>query len=359
MALAYGFVDLQDMFQERVSTIGVQRIWDVIDESAAEYNRVLNELMAAMVEPTTTAQEQFELPGGGTLQPLDADGNPLPVKPSGSYQVAYPIHGAGTAWGTNRISRELLTVREANRLTVDAQQKDTDWMRRHILAALFDNTAWTFNDEVGPNGAKGLGNITIQPLANGDSVQYVKQGGTMATDDHYLAQAAAIADAANPYDDIYADLKEHPSNSGPYVAYISTSLKATTLALANFVPVADPDVVAGSGSDTLRAQVARGFGDEVLGKTDGMWIVEWGALPAGYILAHARGSGPIVKMRQYDAPALQGFFREQHNVDGNHLVERMLRYAGFGVGNRVGALVYYVGAGAYAIPTGYTTPLAV
>lgn len=359
MTIAYGFVDLQDMFQERVNTVGVQRIWDAIDESAAEYNRTIEELMAAMVEKTTVAKEQFELPGGGTLQPLDADGNPLPVKPSGSYNVAYPIQGAGTAWGTNRVSREMLTVREANRLTVDAQQKDVDWMRRHILAALFDNVTWTFNDEVGPDGAKGLGSITIQPLANGDSVTYVKKGGSLATDDHYLAQAAAIADAANPYDDIYNDLNEHPSNSGPYVAYISTSLKATTQALANFVEVTDPDVAPASSAASLRSSLARGFGDEVIGKTDNMWIVEWSALPAGYILAHARGGGPVLKMREYDAPALQGFFREPHNVDGNHMVERMLRYAGFGVSNRVGALVYYVGAGSYAIPSGYDAPLAV
>ena len=64
-------------------------------------------------------------------------------------------------------------------------------------------------------------------------------------------------------------------------------------------------------------------------------------------------------MREYAAPELQGFFREGHDADGNHMVERMLRYAGFGVGNRVGALAYYVGNAAYQIPTGYATPLPV
>lgn len=359
MTVAYGFVDLQDQFQERVNTIGIQRIWDAIDESAAEYNRVLNELMAAMVEPTTTAQEQFELPGGGTLQPLDADGNPMPVKVSGSYQVAYPIQGAGTAWGSNRVSRELMTVREANRLTVDAQQKDVNWMRRHILAALLDNAAWNFNDEVGPDGAKGLGTISIKPLANGDTVQYVRKGGSMAVDDHYLAQANAIDDANNPYDNIYDELNEHPSNSGPYVAYIATNLKTATQGLTGFVEVLDPDIAPGSGTDTLRASIARGFGDEVLGKVNKMWIVEWSLLPSGYILGHARGGGPVLKMRQYDAPALQGFFREPHNVDGNHMVERMLRYCGFGVSNRVGALVYQVGNATYQIPAAYDAPLGV
>lgn len=359
MTISYGFVTLQDQFNQRVAEVGVERIWTAIDESAAEHNRVLTELMAAMIEETTSAQEQFELPGGGTLQPLDADGNPLPVKPSGSYQVAYPIQGAGTAWGSNRVSRAMMTVREANRLTVDAQEKDVNWLRRHILAAVLDNTSWTFVDEVGPDGSKGLGSITIQPLANGDSVVYTKKGGDTATDDHYGAQAAAIDDSNNPYDDIYSDLVEHPSNSGPYVAYIASSLKSATQGLAGFVPVVDPDIAPGSGSDSLRSQISRGFGDEVLGKTDNMWIVEWNILPAGYILAHARGGGPVLKMREYAAPELQGFFREAHSPDGNHQEERMIRYAGFGCGNRIGAYVYYVGGASYVIPTGYATPLPV
>jgi hypothetical protein len=38
---------------------------------------------------------------------------------------------------------------------------------------------------------------------------------------------------------------------------------------------------------------------------------------------------------------------------------RFIRYAGFGAYNRVGALSFRIGNGAYAIPTGYSTPLAV
>lgn len=359
MTLAYGFVTLADQFASRINTIGVERIWTAIDQSAAEHNRVVAELMAAMVAPTEIAQEQFELPGGGTLQPLDADGNPKPVKPSGSYQVGYPIQGAGTAWGDNRVSRALMTVKEANRLTVDAQQKDVNWMRRHILAALMDESAWTYYDETGPDGAKGLGNISVQPLANGDAVTYVMKDGDMATDDHYLAQANAIDDSNNPFPALYSELAEHPSNTGPFVAYVATSLVTTIEGLAGFVPIVDPDVVPGSGSDSLRGQISRGFGDEVIGKVDKLWIVEWGSLPSGYILAHARGGGPVLKMREYPAPELKGFFREAHSSDGNHQVERMLRFAGFGVSNRVGAAVLYIGGGSYVIPSAFNAPLAV
>lgn len=361
MTTTFGLLRTQDLYAQRVTTVGVQRVYDAVRSHAAEYTRVVMGMMAELAERTELAQEQIELPGDGTLQPLDEDGNPLPVQPSGSYQVAYPIQGAGTAWGTNRISRELMTVEEAERFTIDAERRDADWVIRHMLAGIFDNTTWTYNDKVGANGAKGLGNITIQPLANADSVTYVRKGITApATDDHYLAQAAAIADATNPFPTIESELMEHPSNgNGRILVYIPTNLKDTVMALTSFVGVSDPNV------GNLQTEVATnvpnpGFGDEVLGYIKGTrcWIILWGFLPSSYMFAKVEGKA-VLKMREYPAAALKGFFPENANVDGNHLITRMLRYAGFGVADRVAALVYRIGDAAYAIPSGYDAPLAV
>jgi hypothetical protein len=358
MTVAFGFISLQDLFNQRIVTAGPQRVFDAVKASADEYTRVVNALLAEFANRTTDAQTQVELPGDGSLQPLDADGNPLPVAPSGSYTVAFPIQGAGTAWGTNRITRALMTVEEAARATQDALQKDADWNIRHLLAALLDNASWTFKDEAGPNGSKGLGNITIQPLANNDSVIYVRKGSVApATDNHYLAQAAAIADITNPYETIETELLEHPSNTGRILCYIPTALKATTIALSTFKSVADPNVA--YTTTELATNVPQvGPGEEVLGYIEGTkcWIVLWSALPSDIILAKMEGKA-VLKMREYPAAQLQGFFPEQANVDGNHFVNRMLRYCGYGVEDRVGALVYRIGNAAYAIPTGYDAPL--
>lgn len=357
MTTAYGFVGLEHLYSTRASEVGTERIYTAVQESAAEHSRVINALMSSVVMRTTVAQEQYELPGGGTLQPLDENGEPLPVKPSGSYQVAYPIQGGGTGYGGNIVTNALMTVEEVNRMVIDAQMRDADWLRRHMLAALLDNTTWTYTDKVGAGGLKGLGDITIQPLANGDTVTYVRKGGSASTDDHYYAQAGAIADNANPYDDIFDELNEHPSNSGPYVAYISTSLKATTKALTDFVTVDDPDILKGANSDRLVSNLQRGFGDAVLGKTNELWIVEWSALPSGYGFVHAQGGGPVLKMREYPAPELQGFFSKSVMRGGAHSETQLRRFAGFGVSNRVAAVVFQIGNGTYQIPTGYATPL--
>lgn len=348
---AYGFMAIKDLFAERVSD-NLPIVQTAIAESIIEYRREMDAMLSILVQPTTEYSIRYQLPGSGTLQPLDQHGNPLPVLPSGYYDVAFPIQGAGTAWGNNRITRALMTVADANRFTLSVMNADMDWMARHILATVFTNTTWSYVDD-------DHGTLTIQPLANGDTVLYTRKGGTAATDNHYLATADAIADATNPYDNIYDELSEHPSNSGPYVAYIPTALKATTMALANFVEIGDPDIQLGGDVSTVRANLAQGFGDMVLGKTDNMWIVEWKRLPADIIFAVAQGSDPVVGMRQYPSPALQGLFPEFQDVDGNRHLNKFLRFAGFGVLNRVGAVVQRIGNGTYAIPTGYTAPLAV
>jgi hypothetical protein len=361
MTTTFGLLKTSDQYNQRIVIVGVQRVFDAVRSHVEEYTRVVMAMMAEIAERTTIPLEQIELPGDGTLQPLDEDGNPLPVLPSGNYQVAYPIQGGGTAWGTNRVSREMMTVEEAERNTLDAERRDADWLIRHMLAATFDNTSWTYFDKVGANGSKGLGNITIQPLANGDAVTYVRKGATdPAVDDHYLAQAAAIDDTHNPFPTIETELSEHPSNGNRRIlVYIPTNLKDSVMGLDSFVGVEDPNV-----SDPTAAVATNvpnpGFGDEVLGYIRGTkcWIVLWGFLPDYYMIAKVEGK-PFLKMREYPAGALQGFFPENANVDGNHLITRMLRYAGFGVADRVAALVYRIGNASYAVPAAYDAPLPI
>ncbi len=352
--LAYGFVGLGNLFEERVSDTNVEIVRDAIAQSTAEHNRQVDGIMAELVERTEGYTARFKLAGGGTMQPLDEFGNPLPVREAGYYDVAYPIQGAGTAFGDNRITRALMTVSEANELTLNTLRRDADWMKRHILAALFDDVTWTYPDQ-------DKGNLTIQPLANGDTVTHIKNNGTQATDDHYLATASAIADAANPYTGIYTDLMEHPVNQGgTVVVYIPTALKATTLALAAFVDVDVADVQVGNDTAKLTGSIARGFGDEVLGKVSNCWIVEWTLLPDEHMVAVVRGTQKtVLKMREYAAASLKGLFQEDHSPDGNLEEKRFIRYAGFGCYNRVGALIQQVGNATYEIPTGYDAPLAV
>lgn len=352
--IAYGFVDHEHLFTSRVTDSNIGVVRDAIEMSVAEHNRQVEAVMTELAEPTVQYSTVFKGLGGGTLQPLDEKGVPRPIKGLSSYDVAFPIRGGGTSWGDTRVTRALMTVQEVNDYTVDAMLRDGDWLKRHAMGAMLDNTTWAYNDPE-------HGTLTIQPLANGDSVQYARTSGVFATDNHYLAQANAIDNSNNPFPTIYKELTEHADNRGAIiVSYIPENQVAAAEALAGFVEYGDPDIEQAIASDRLRGSIDRGVGDEVLGKVDKVWVVRWDALPDDYIISVARGtSKSVLRMRQYDAPALQGFFTEEHSSNGNFAEHRFIRYAGFGAFNRTGACVMRIGNASYAIPSGYNTPLPV
>jgi hypothetical protein len=354
--VAYGFTGLQHLFSQRIVDVGITNVFEAITLTTEEYNRQVTELLGQFVFSTVEYKRRYNLPGASTLQPIDEYGIPVPVREGAWYEVGLPIQGGATAFGENRVARALMTVEEANRRMLMVQRADADWLRRHILGALLDNTSWTYTDPQ-------YGNLTVQPLANGDSVSYYLTGQTaLGTDDHYVAQAAAISDAANPFPTIAAKLKHHPGNRGPYVVYISSSLKATVTALAEFLPVRDPQVALGNASDSLVGTIDPGLGDETLGYLgdSGLWVVEWNVIPSGYMIAVDRNPpDPIMAMRQYPAAEIQGLFIEGFSPDGALRETRFLRYCGFGILNRISAVVAYIGGGSYVIPTGYATPLLV
>lgn len=360
----YGFETLVDLYAQRVVTINVQTIQQAISAALQFSTQQVEKMLSELVTMTTDHQIRYQLPGGGTLQPLDERGNPLPVVPGSVYDVAFPIQRAGTAWGADHITYAKMTVEDVARMTMDAMLKDKDWMIRHMLAALFTNTTYTYTDPA-------YGALTVQPLANSDAVTYVRTDGTVATNTHYLAQAAAIDDSHDPYSAIYTELAHHPGNSGPFVAYIPTNLVATTQALSAFAEIRFSNEIYSTTNPVMSAPVQDmnanayaldvnnvGLGTRLLGTVDGMLIVEWSRLPNNYIIAHARSANDVLGMRQEPEPELQGFYPSYFTPDGNTQEIRMRRNAGFGVRNRIGVVVDYVGvSGTYAIPSGYTAPL--
>lgn len=355
---AYGFTNASDLYSMRVIDAGVPTVNSMIAESLALFNRQFDAFSAALVTQTTDHQRRYALPGNGFGQPLDDDGNPKPVVPTGVYDIAFPLRMYGTAWGTNRISRAKMTVEDANRYTMDAMMRYYRTEDRRRLSALFTNVAWTFTDPM-------YGALTIQPLAiTSDGVTYVQGNGTTATAQHYLAQANAIDNSNDPYDDLFNVLDAPASNTGDKIAFIPTNLVAATTGLANFYPAMDGNVNYAIDTTTANAAVTTNnpvtnsplvqFGDRLLGyHLSGIWIVQKKSLPDNYILAMVDGADTVLAQRIEPEAELQGLFYETHDVDGNHFVSRMLWRNGYAVQNRVGAAIMRIGNGTYAIPTGY------
>lgn len=349
--IAYGFVGLEELGRYRLDQIenGVTVVREAVERTLA-FNNARNEAFRANLSVDVPgAKELYEMPSGGTLQDIDEHDNPLPTVGLAAQDVAFPIRGGGDATGNDRVSRALMTVNDANRHVQQATLRDKRWHINYMMAALFRNTNYPFLDKL-RRSYRGAGNLVIKPLANGDTDQYVTNGGAgIATDNHYLAQAGAISASANPFPQIADELVEHQENPGEVYVYVARDLVGAIELLPNFHEPRDPNITYGSGQST----VARGdkkIGDKYIGYVDECHIVRMNALPAGYMLAQIEGAQPL-GYRQYPAAAVQGLFQETHSPDGNHLETRFLRYGGYGCRNRVAALVMQIGSAAYAVPT--------
>lgn len=351
----YGFYNRRDLLDQRVTDSNIAEFNTAIDETLAEHNRQLEASLALFAQRTTEYKERYRSAAQTRNQPLDENGRARPIKLAGYVDVAYPVLGSGNAWGANYITRAKMTGREVQNIVNTILTGDKRWMRDHILAALFAADGWTFPDPL-------HGDLTIEGLANGDSVTYQIMRGTNAasTDTHIRAQSASIADNANPFDDIYEELIEHPENSGQVIALVPTNLKASIEALTAFKQEPDPNIRVGTDSDVLVGRLGVAVPGTVIGYVNKVWIVEWPALPDSYIVATTSEGDRALAMREEPEAELQGFVRVVDNQPAPQhpfYESQYLRLAGFGARNRVGAVVWRIGDASYAVPTGYESPM--
>lgn len=352
--LLAGFRNLRDVANERVVDRLVPVVTTAITATLAEHTRTYNDAVALLVQRTTEYKVSYRTPVANRLQPLTQDGRALPVKGGAKYDVAFPIQSAGSAWGDNHLTRVKQTVQAVNDqldLMIDG---DLTWNLDHIIGALLYPLAWAYEDEE-------HGELTIQPFANADTTVYQIRQGAAAGESgvqHYVAQAAAIADGTNPFPAMYTALTRRPENGGRVVALIPENLRASVEALATFIEEADPDA---QGPDTETVLVAR-FNNpvpgEIIGKVGRVWISVWARMPDDYIAGVVTEGPRPLAMREHPEPELQGFTGVATREDHPFFERQYVRHAGYGAFNRVGAYLVRIGNAAYGNgPTGYGLPM--
>ncbi len=358
--LAPGFYNIADILDRRIQDVGAETISTAIALSAEIHQRMVDEMFITSVMPVDFFQRRFRVSGQRRVQTLSEDAIPKPFRSGLTFDVALPLQIVGDSIAMNMWAESKQTVQDMNDETLQILEAFNFWDRRIFLAAIFTDTAWTYSDD-----SDDVGDLTIQVLANGstDSQVYPLRDGTTATIDHYLAQSASISDAANPYDAAYNILKQHPTNSGHFVATIASNLVADTVNLANFRDLESTLIDYGDNA-TLASDIVRGlmaWGHEVVGVLEntgsgtGMIIVEADDLPDDYFITEARGAGPYVGVRQETIDGQSLIIRDEMENTNHHKFD-FYRRAGKGVLNRVAATATRIGNASYAVPTGFQAP---
>ena len=331
----------------------------LVYEAIARYVAAANDSAAAAMslfvqETTELASERYQLPGSGYL-PERADGTNSPaLKATGSWDVGYPISDYGGQIANTDIEMAYMTPAELERHVNNVVTAYSNTVRKAILTRLFKNTT---NSYVGKSGT-----VTVQPLANGDSVVYPPVLGSVseATENHYIETnyaSASISDTNDPVVTIIDELEEHFGNrtgNSDILVFINQAQTAKIAGLTNFVDT--PDLRVAEGTNTaVPTNLPANVPGKVLGRhRSGAWVIEWRYIPANYLLGiHAEAEKPL-KMRV--DPAATGLPRGLAPVYGDEgrpieTMEWRARF-GFGVANRLNGVAVELGTGgSYTIPT--------
>jgi hypothetical protein len=358
MGKLIGALNVNDSDREFVNTVGQRVVYDAIQQLVAQYNAELNLAKSVFVEATTTDHmERYKLPGGGRLQRLGNDGKPLFSKRGGSWDVAFPLEGFGDAISGNRVDMAYMSITELDRHIDTVMTADMNTYRFEMLKALLNKTARTFVDSR-------KGTLTIQPLANGDSVVYPPVVGSEseATENCYVGTnylPSAISDTNNPCLTVRDKLESHfgtPQGGSDIVMFINNAQTAKITALTEFNRADTRGVIPGVNTD--RVTGLPNVPGRILGQTDsGVWVSEWRWIPADYAFAVHYGVPAPLKERvdPVDTGLPSGLNIITTNETDYPITESYWEHRfGLGCANRLnGVALQFVASATYTTPTAY------
>lgn len=353
----YGALKLDDADRTRtVNNIGQPVVWNAVQDYLNRWRASVEAAMAVFVESTTSDHtRRYKLPGGGRLQRRGLQSQTGAVKGTGQWDVALPLEDFGAQLAGDDVAMAYMTVEEVQRHIDTVTLQDLNTIRFELIRALVNSTARTFVDPI-------WGSLTVQPLANGDTVVYPPVLGSEAeaTDTHYLESnyaATAISDTNNPYMTIRNELEEHfgaVQGGSNIVVFIHPDEVPETENLTDFDPTDDRYVITGANTDQV-TNLPAGMPGRIVGRTNGVWVVEWRHIPTGYMIGLDLDAPRPLLQRVDPADTGLGMGLQLVSTDAIYPFQ-MAHYRhrfGLGAGNRLNGVVLELGIGGT-----YTTPAA-
>lgn len=354
----FSLLGLDDGDRSYINVVGMDRVFTAATEYLSMADAEANAVYAALVSSMTEdSAERYKLPGGGRMQESGQFAANAANRPTGGWDVGYPLKQFEEPVAENDVEVAYMTVADVNLALESIRIRNINQMRYQIMNALYRNTSLTWQDKFNPRAPT----ITIKPLANGDADLYPPVIGSEAeaTETHYIvAGYTAINDSNNPLVTGRNHLEHHtgtPTGFGNVVAFVNSAQAGQIADLSDFDEVTDIMKRAGANRDEVTGVLPQVPG-RIIGRSDGVWISEWNWTPASYVKLVDLDSPAPLKMRVDQAGT--GLTRGLHLVaeTGKHpLMARQWRNRyGFGVGNRLnGVIIQLKASGSYDIPAAW------
>lgn len=356
MSSIFGVLDLDSTDRVYVSTVGQVAVYEAIQQMLDDWNADLDAALGVFVEEKTeNFKTRYNLPAGGYMQRRGHLGRAGAVQTVGSYDVAFPLEDFGAQVAGDDVSMAYMTVQDLDKHLASIFTQDVNTVRFEMLKALFNENQDSFTDPLN-------GSLSIEPLANGDTVVYppVLGAAAGATENHYLESgylATAISDSNNPFKTIKDELEEHfgvTSGGSDVIVFIHSDERPETEALTAYNEVPDPNLV--YGNDTTLARMLASVPGTVIGRASNVWVVEWRWIPSGYMLAiDPNIAGPLLIREDLSETGLPKGLAFMGGDDKKPLETGHWRHRfGFGAGNRLnGVVMELANGGTYTTPTDY------
>lgn len=362
MSTAYGVLVYGDA-KSLITTLDQEELFGLAQQFFSDYNAQFRENVELLVERTVEDYTLFyHLPGAGRMQRRGGQAQSHAVKALGSWSVGLPLEEFGDQVAATEKTIARMTL-ELLQITLDTiKERDLAERKFQLLKAILNNTSWTFTDD-------DYGNITVYPLANGDSVIYPPPKGTdtEATANAYAGSnfaTASISDTNNPIALIVTYLTGRfgvQQGGSNIVVFINSAEKAKVEALSDFTELPDRYII--PGVNVSRLTGLPNVPGNIIGRCSGAWVSEWLDMPATYMFGTHLGQKPPLLERVPEARfgGVGGLRLFATSVgkgpDSANYPWNQAHYEdvfGYGAGNRLnGYVLQLVASTSYTIPTAY------
>lgn len=353
-ATPFGTFSLADLLtaQTPVISFGEDNAFAAIQAAYDAHNRIVNELVSAMVDVSTDNLRRYGGPTTMQLQPLDEWARPDAQKVTAGSNVGFPLRFYGLTIQWTRFALEKMMTQELAAQTKAALDADLKNIQLLIKTAFFTPTNSTFIDKLAGTGLQ----LPVRALLNADSNPIpVGPNGevfTASTHTHYLGVTTANTPLVSEVTALIETVIEHYANGLPLL-YINRAQETLVRAFTGFAAYYDNRVTAATTitrGDAALNPVA--IYNRPIGILDGaeVWVKPW--MPAGYMLAYMdNGMKPLVWRQPVNGSSDFRLLAEDEKYPLR--ANSMGREMGIGVWNRSNGAVLdtVTGSTTYTLPT--------
>ena len=339
--------DLLANKQTTVADVDEQELAAVLQRDLDAHNQLTDDFVTGLADPTEDRIRQAGTGSSAVMMEADEFARVPTQKADLGANLGFPLKKYDFAVGWTRSWFEMASLQDFARAVQAAQMADTNNILLQAKKALYLSSNYTLTDVYQAPAVS----IDVKRLANADSfgIENSPNGATFdsSTHSHYTAEngltAAGLLAAVN-------NVAEH-FNGAQLEIDINSADEAGVRALTGFKEFVEGRIQLGTGQVATPRLDLNNFGNRAIGLFNGavVWVKPW-AIDDYLLVRVIAGAPKPLAFRQ--ATGNRKGLRVMAELASHPLHARYWsRLMGFGVQNRVGANVHYIGGGTFTDPT--------